>query len=435
MKGRKYHLLINACIQLIPSVDDSPSSAVGFLNLPAELIEDIAGNLVDQHFDWDGAQAFFMGCASYPSAVRQLSRVCSFVHNAVERVLYHDINLRTNDVSPKWSDSSLSSFIRALAQRPELALLVRRATLNIDPDELGSYNLENTRSDLFQLFTKCTNIQTLFVKRLDGFSRILPVSNITTLAFSQILDEETLKPFPMIQNLFFYHTWGRFDFEDSSRTTLPPHLRNFRIFHRTTDPSYTLERAIALCGRSVRELRVDCAGQGNWPLPPPRQVPAYHSAIESLYVSDIPFLFIENHCTHMTTLRKLSIAGDIKLTPEFHTLSRLPSTLRTLVFIQNTTHIPFAINLFKFVSNILRSTLRVVSHIEITQSYRKTPMHLNLGYASSWREMCHDHCVLFYYRIENENRSTISIHCKFNCCSLYILAYLIVTSLLSSETI
>lgn len=183
---------------------------------------------MDQHFDWDAAQAFFsVGHASCSSAVWQLSQVCSFVYHAVQRVLYHDVNLCTNDTSQEFSESSLSSFVRTLDQRPELAFLVRRATLRGN----DSYHFDFS---VIQVFTMCTNIHTLFATELDSFSELLPLfpfSNIATLAFSEVLGERTLTPFPMLRNLFIYHSGVCFT--DTSSPIVPPHLENLRSYSKS----------------------------------------------------------------------------------------------------------------------------------------------------------------------------------------------------------
>lgn len=126
----------------------------------------------------------------------------------------------------------LRNFLKAVYP-PSFVLLINAPSLLFSYDGLGndSYHFDFS---VIQVFTMCTNIHTLFATELDSFSELLPLfpfSNIATLAFSEVLGERTLTPFPMLRNLFIYHSGVCFT--DTSSPIVPPHLENLRSYSKS----------------------------------------------------------------------------------------------------------------------------------------------------------------------------------------------------------
>jgi hypothetical protein len=242
---------------------------VVFLDLPPEILEHIASCLRDPLPVLEAAARFIDERYSDFCIARfwlsALSKVCSSVRRAAERVLYRDVQLDFTGWKgrkhPTWRAGSLRLLLRTIEERPELGRYVHGASLD--------YQLctESTALDLGleRFLTLTPNLKTLFMAQCPLMLwdiRSLDISTFATTFASGILPS-ILEQFPKLRNVHLRDCHIM-----SFSLDLPKHnLRTVRFDSSHDNGVAHFARALTLCFDTVHHLDIRFIGGFLQPAP------------------------------------------------------------------------------------------------------------------------------------------------------------------------
>ncbi|KAJ7782317.1 hypothetical protein DFH07DRAFT_790133 [Mycena maculata] len=270
---------------------------VEFLDLPLEIIEHIAVSLRDPKSPLDEAALYISDKYSDFSEARfhlsALSKVSSGVRNAVERILYRNIQLDFTGWKGRkhtgWPAGSLRLLLRTITERPELGRYIYTAALDY---QIGSTNCEVLEAGLEQFLARTPNLTHLFLSQCPLAMWGLPSQHLEGFAtnFAPGILPSLLEHFSVLKDLHLRDCHVM-----ALSGALPPHeLRRVRLDSSHENASGYFARVLTICGNSVHDLDVRFIGglQLRAPLFLPEAVvsPGGGSAIRNLRLDNLSVL-------------------------------------------------------------------------------------------------------------------------------------------------
>ncbi|KAJ7446904.1 hypothetical protein B0H11DRAFT_2083753 [Mycena galericulata] len=238
---------------------------VELLDLPVEIIEHIAVSLREPkcHSLMDTAALYISYKYSDFSEARfhlsALSQVCSALRNAVERILYRNIQLDFTGWKGRkhtgWPAGSLRLLLRTLEARPELGRYIYTAALDY---QIGSTDSEVLERGLEEFLKRAPKLTHLFLSQCPVAMWDLPAKHLAGFAttFAPGILPSLLESLPALKDLHLRDCHVM-----ALSGALPSHnLRRIRFDSSHENASGYFARVLTICGNSVHDLDVRFIG-------------------------------------------------------------------------------------------------------------------------------------------------------------------------------
>ncbi|KAJ7873891.1 hypothetical protein B0H14DRAFT_124766 [Mycena olivaceomarginata] len=244
--------------------------SIQLLDLPLEIIENIAEQIRDPKPLMDTAALYISDKKSDFSEARfalsALSKTCSELRCAVERVLYRNIQLDFTGWKGRkhtgWPAGSLRLLLRTLEERPELGRFIYVTALDF---QLSSTDSEALEKGLEEFLMRTPNLTHLFLSQCPVAFWDLPTQHLRGFAttFAPGILPSLLEQLTSLRDLHLRDCHVM-----ALHGELPSHnLQRIRLDSSHEYASAHFARVLTICGDSVHDLDVRFIGGLQLPAP------------------------------------------------------------------------------------------------------------------------------------------------------------------------